>query len=91
MESILMSTNLKIKVIGNFKKENFYCTVCNFPLCSAEDFEKSKEYDCCNNCYLQFAEARRKDWKNGWRPNKTDVRSYISIRRKLYKQNNKEK
>ena len=86
-----MSTNLKIKVIGNFKKENFYCTVCNFPLCSAEDFEKSKEYDCCNNCYLQFAEARRKDWKNGWRPNKTDVRSYISIRRKLYKQNSKEK
>lgn len=80
-----MSTSLKIKVIGNFKKENFYCHICEFPLASSEDFEKNKEYDCCHECYLNFAESRRKEWKSGWRPNKTDVRSYISIKRKLYK------
>ncbi len=78
-----MSTSPKIKVIGNFKKENFYCTICQFALVSSEDFEKNREYECCHDCYLNFAESRRKEWKSGWRPNETDVRSYISIKRKL--------
>ena len=86
-----MSTSRKIKVIGDIKKENFYCLVCNFPLVTKKDFDANELYECCNECFLQFAESRRKEWKNGWRPNKTDVRSYISIRRKLYKKNSKEK
>ena len=86
-----MFINPKIKVIGTTNKENFYCSVCNFPLLTFDDFNKNKEYDCCQNCYLEFAESRRKEWKNGWRPNKSDVNSYISIRRKLYKQSSKEK
>ena len=86
-----MFINPKIKVIGGFKKERFYCTVCQYPLLSSEDFEKDSEYECCHECYLQFAESRREEWKNGWRPKKADVNSYISIRRKLYKQSSKEK
>ena len=82
----------KIKVIGNFKKERFYCEVCNYPLLTSDDFERDKEFKCCHKCYLQFAESRRDAWKNGWRPKKSVVNSYISIRRKLYKQSdNKEK
>ena len=76
----------KIKVIGEFKKERFYCQVCQYPLLSSEDFEKDSKYQCCHECYLQFAESRREEWKNGWRPKKSIVNSYISIRRKLYKQ-----
>ena len=86
-----MFTSRNIKVIGEFKKERFYCEVCQYPLLSAKDFEKDNEYKCCNECYLQFAESRRDEWKNGWRPKKSVVNSYISIRRKLYKQSNKEK
>ncbi len=86
-----MSISPKIKVIGKLKKERFYCNICQYPLITPEDFEKDIEYECCNECYLQFAESRREDWKNGWRPKKADVNSYISIRRKLYKQINKEK
>jgi hypothetical protein len=86
-----MSTSRKITVIGKTKEENFYCNICNFPLISKKDFEYNELYKCCNECFLQFVESRRKEWKNGWRPNKTDVRSYISIRRKLYKKNSKEK
>ncbi len=81
----------KIKVIGEFKKERFYCEICQYPLISYKDFEKDSEYECCHECYLQFAESRREEWKNGWRPKKAVVNSYISIRRKLYKQSSKEK
>ena len=81
----------EIKVIGKFKKERFYCEVCQYPLLTSEDFEKDSEYECCQECYLQFAESRREEWKNGWRPKKAVVNSYISIRRKLYKQSSKEK
>tara|TARA_B100000424_G_C22630504_1_gene349478 strand:- start:314 stop:574 length:261 start_codon:yes stop_codon:yes gene_type:complete len=81
----------KIKVIGKFKKERFYCEVCNFPLISREDFEKDTGYDCCQECFLTFAESRKSEWKNGWRPKKEVVNSYISIRRKIYKQSSKEK
>ncbi len=81
----------KIKVIGKFKKERFYCEVCKYPLVTSEDFEKDKEYQCCHECYLQFAESRREEWKKGWRPNKSVVNSYISIKRKLYNQTSKEK
>ena len=86
-----MFPSRNIKVIGEFKKERFYCEVCQYPLLSAQDFEKDSEYECCHECYLQFAESRRDEWKNGWRPKKSVVNSYISIRRKLYKQSNKEK
>ena len=86
-----MFINPKIKVIGSFKKERFYCTICEYPLISREDFEKDGKYECCHQCYLQFAESRQQDWKNGWRPKKAVVNSYISIRRKLYKQSSKEK
>ena len=37
------------------------------------DFEKDGEYECCHKCYLQFAESRREEWKNGWRPKKEEV------------------
>ena len=86
-----MSTSRKIITIGKIKKENFYCDICNFPLVTKKDFESNEGYQCCYNCYLEFCQSRRNEWKNGWRPNKTDVRSYISIRRKLYKIQNKEK
>ena len=80
-----MFINPKIKIIGEFKKDRFYCTICQYPLLSSEDFEKDEEYECCHECYLKFVESRRDEWKNGWRPKKADVNSYISIRRKLYK------
>ncbi len=81
-----MFINPKIKIIGNVKKENFYCGICNFPLITLEDFDKNDNYDCCQSCYLEFVECRKLEWKNGWRPKKSVVNSYISIRRKIRKQ-----
>ena len=47
-----MFTSPKIKVIGKFKKERFYCEVCQYPLLTSEDFEKDSEYECCHVCNL---------------------------------------
>jgi len=79
----------KIKIIGKHIKENFYCNLCNYPLLTLEDFNKEKLYQCCHECYLSFIESRKNEWKNGWRTNKKEIDSYISIRNKLY--NKKEK
>ena len=85
-----MFTSPKIKVIGELKKERFYCSICQYPLLTSQDFQRDSEYECCQECYLTFIESRRIEWKNGWRPKKADVNSYISIRRKFYKQSSKE-
>ena len=38
-----MFNNPKIKLIGEFKKERFYCTVCQFPLLTPEQGTSLKE------------------------------------------------
>ena len=81
-----MSIIRKIKVL-NFPegKESFYCNLCNYPLVSKEDFDKNDNYDCCQECYLSFAEARKEEWKNGWRPEKSSLDSYILLRKNINK------
>ena len=75
---------IKIKV--DEKKEDsdsFFCDLCKFPLITFLDFEKQKEYNCCHSCYIEFAEARRSEWKQGWRPKRKEVDSYIRLRNKV--------
>ena len=80
-----MSTSLNIRVIDNItEKISFFCNLCGFPLHTHEDFKSNKEYSCCHECYLTFAEARRKEWKDGWRPEQTVLEEYI-YNRKLSK------
>ena len=77
-----MFINPEVIFIGEDQKdEDFFCPICSFPLKTYEDFFTYKDYHCCNECYLTFAEARRKEWKEGWRPNKTDVEEYIYNRK----------
>jgi hypothetical protein len=77
-----MSTVLKIKVLNSPEKENFYCQLCNYPLVRREDFQCNKEHECCHECFLTFAEPRKKEWQNGWRPEKSELDSYILLRNK---------
>jgi hypothetical protein len=79
-----MSIIRDIKVINkNFKSQNFYCQLCTYPLLTNKDFESNKTHECCNNCYMEFIEGRREEWKNGWRPEKTIIKDYILLRNKL--------
>ena len=80
-----MSIIRKIKVLNFPKtKELFYCNLCSYPLLSKEDFEH-KDYEVCNECYLTFIEARKEEWKNGWRPEKSSLDSYILLRKNTNK------
>jgi len=77
-----MLTTLEIKVINMpSKKEKFYCEICKFPIMTREDFSV-KEYECCYECFLTFAESRKSEWKKGWRPEKNLIDSYILLRNK---------
>jgi len=77
-----MSIALKIKVLNEPEKESFYCQLCSYPLLRREDFQYNKEYECCCECFLTFAESRKKEWQNGWRPEKSELDSYILLRNK---------
>jgi hypothetical protein len=79
-----MSTVRKIKLITkDYKKENFYCNLCKYPLVTNKDFDSDLEFGCCDDCFTQFAESRKEEWKNGWRPSKTVLRDYILLKNKL--------
>jgi hypothetical protein len=81
-----MFGTIKININNsNNKKENFYCQICLFPLISKDDFIKNSKYECCQNCFLNFVEARKDKWLTGWRPNQKEIDSYIKNQIKLYK------
>ena len=50
---------------------------------SKEDQQTSKEYGCCEECWLTFGQSRRKEWKEGWRPDKDTLDRYKEKRRIL--------
>jgi hypothetical protein len=78
-----MYINPEIRIVDETKeKQKFFCDICEFPLLTMMDFSSEREYGCCNECYLTFAEARRKAWKEGWRPEESAVEEYIYLRKK---------
>ena len=82
----MFTTNKLIVVSGeNSEDDNFYCKICEFPLITNKDFINNLEYECCNSCYLKFAESRKIKWKNGWRPKRNLVDSYLKERKDIYK------
>jgi hypothetical protein len=77
VNNITFVDNTKSKGIGMF------CKVCNYIFASFKDAEVAKEYECCEECYLTFVESRKKEWKNGWRPDKVTIRRYKDSRKIL--------
>ena len=82
-----MSINHKIVFIDKTENANetFFCKLCSYVLIKKEDFSSNKEYGCCHECYLNFCESRKKEWKNGWRPDKTKLKEYIYNRKNIIK------
>ena len=65
-------------------KDHFFCTVCGLTHTTYEDIDTSKKWDgACHDCYLTFIEARRKEWKAGWRPDKETLEEYIYKRHEI--------
>ena len=79
-----MFINPELKIITkSIKKSNFFCDICSYPLVMRVDFMKHDEYGCCFECYMTFAEARKEEWKKGYRPDQTKVDEYIYLRKKM--------
>ena len=79
-----MYGNHKIIFIDQKKeKDNFFCKLCGFPLTSHKDFNFSKKYNSCFDCYLKFIECRKEDWENGWRPEQSEIKKYITNKKKI--------
>jgi hypothetical protein len=77
-----MYTSLNITLIDRDSvKDHFFCMICRFPLRTQEDFKQNKENNCCHECYLTYAESRKKEWKTGWRPDKETLEEYIYKRK----------
>jgi|ETNvirenome_6_85_1030632.scaffolds.fasta_scaffold53798_3 hypothetical protein len=79
-----MSTKHNVIFLDDSNENDvFFCELCRFPLKTIDDFTRNKEYNCCDECFMKFAEARKEDWKEGWRPNKTVLEAYIYLRRSM--------
>jgi hypothetical protein len=78
---MFINPKILFKASENEKKINFFCQFCNYPFSSHEDFAKRDEYNCCNFCFLSFVEARREEYKNGWRPNKKEIAARVKIKK----------
>ena len=81
-----MSRVFKINVTEdtqNESRDHFFCDICGFILNTLADHQSQAANKCCQECYLAFGESRKKDWSEGWRPEKSGIRKYINNRKRL--------
>ena len=81
-----MYTKYKIRFINESKNsESMFCPMCNYPYLSKEDFDTQEKHDVCHDCFLKFVESRKQEWKNGWRPSKSQIKDHIYQKDKIFK------
>tara|TARA_B100000674_G_C37896328_1_gene941503 strand:- start:473 stop:739 length:267 start_codon:yes stop_codon:yes gene_type:complete len=78
-----MYTNLDVVLIGENNNKDFFCKICKYPLISQEDFAQNQKYNCCNECFLSFAQSRIKEWNKGFIIDKEQLDKYLKIRKKI--------
>ena len=78
-----MYSNLDVELVDKSKKNTrFFCTICNYPLITQNDFSYNEECNCCNECYLTFVQSRTKEWHEGFVIDKESLDKYLKIRKK---------
>mgnify|MGYP003154730752 CR=1 FL=1 len=81
-----MSKVYKIVAAGidqNDSGDNLFCSLCGYTLTSEDDLQSNSDHSCCHECFLNFAQSRKNEWKEGWRPKKSTIRKYINNRKRL--------
>ena len=56
------------------------CNVCGSLLKDFDDMIEYKQYNCCYNCSIKWAQHNDAEWKNGWRPSQEEVTQEINRR-----------
>lgn len=75
----------KIAIIKpkNFKKGKISCGICDFILTNSLDIISSDTYDCCEECRIKWVEARKDEYRLGWRPTAEEISEEIKKRKAL--------
>jgi len=68
-----MNSEIVIVNKTNSKNISLFCDVCSLIINTSSDIEYVNKYNCCESCAMKWAECRKKEWKNGWRPKKEDI------------------
>lgn len=66
----------------NSKKQDRSCPVCKTYSFSIKDDLYMNRFECCYDCYLDFAKSHPKKWSSGWRPSNEEIKKYLLLRRK---------
>ena len=75
----------KIIVENNADDENrlpLFCPICDLVMNRPGDITSFENFSCCSECSMIWAESRREEWSNGWRPSKEDVEKEVQIRKR---------
>ena len=56
------------------------CPVCHSLVRNKDDEVSWEKFQCCHRCKLEWAESRKNEWLNGWRPNLEIVQEKINDR-----------
>jgi hypothetical protein len=59
------------------------CPVCSFLMRGSSDSESYFKFKCCFDCDMKWAQSRKKDWEDGWRPTDDEIKQEISQRKKI--------
>ena len=62
----------------DFSKVDFDCPVCDLALRHYDDVISVKWVGCCEDCQISFYWPNKKEWENGWRPKKEDLRNVLN-------------
>ncbi len=78
IQKSLISNGITVKVFSDSDLEESpsFCPVCNFVMSSHDDFEYFEKFSCCSFCAMKFAQSRKKEWSEGWRPEKQEIEDF---------------
>ena len=60
-----------------------FCPVCEFVIKTSDDVLAYSEFQCCHECELKWAQARREIWARGWRPDSDDLLEFKEQRNNI--------
>jgi hypothetical protein len=57
------------------------CDVCHLLMKTSDDSLAYRQYQCCSGCSSRWAESRRQEWKDGWRPSQEEIKIDLEVNR----------
>jgi len=66
-----------------FKLDSLFCSICEYLMTTHKDQFTQEKYNCCHDCYIEWIEARKEDWKEGWRPEKDKIELYKKQKQRI--------